>query len=268
VVAAALALAAALCISPPAHAGVVTYAATDVPKSADDGGEASSVIQGPGNLPTPIDLDVVGVRLNSSGIGSNTDKLLFLQGPDEFRNAGLLDGGCTTIAFNMNYDDSAPLLFTPPGDCTATGTRKPKYTPLNELLDQGPDTGVGFEGPWKLSLFDTGLPDATGPTTLSAWSLRVTFAPMTFTAEAEKQRLRKKLEVSARCSADCRVATAGDAKVREFGVHAFSTETLAVPLRRKRYRRLRRHGKARIALEASNPLGDRISREVKVKLTR
>jgi hypothetical protein len=243
----------------------VTYTSADVPKTIDDGGSATSVIFGPANLPVPTDLDVVSVRVSSSGAGSNTDKYLFLQGPDEVRTTGLLEGGCTTLGFNITYDDQAAAPFSAPGDCAATATRRPTFGSLNPLLDQGPEAGTKIEGTWSLSFIDTGLPDA-GPATLNGWGLRVTFAPMTFTAEAEKQKLKRKLRVEARCSADCSVRSMGDAKNRLYGLNGGSKETLRLPLKSGARRRLEDGGKAKIKLEASNDLGDLITTKVKVKV--
>jgi hypothetical protein len=275
---ASLAGTAALLLSAaPAGAGTATYMSTDVPKSIDDGIKAVSTVTIPPGLPPATDLDVVGAQVSGSA-GSNTDKFLLLgsaqNGPDFQMD---LLSSCPSLNLTASFDDEAGSLFTTPGDCTATGiTRKPKGGGVLKTLlfyDGGSDK-LYADGTWPLTFWDMGAPTATaGPATLSAWGLRVTYEPMTFTAEAEKQPLSKTVEVTVKCSAACDIHPSGDA--RPGSVHAGQgSDKLKLPLTRKARKRLRKRlrkrgrGKANLSLEATNDVGDAISRSLKVKLTK
>jgi hypothetical protein len=263
--AALAALAAAALLTPSASAAVVTYTSTDVPKTIGDGATATSVLHAPGNLPPVTDLNIVGVRVASSA-GNNSDKYLYLRAPND-GEASMLGGtgGCTTLGFNITYDDQAAAAFTAPGDCSATGARRPSLGTLSRLFAGDEFKGPNVEGTWTMNFVDPGAL-APGTASLNGWGLRVTFAAMTCKSRAKKQPLKKKLKVEVKCDSDAKVKAFGDAKRRSFNAHAGSDE-VKVPLKGGARNRLEGGGKAKIKLEASNELGDVLKEKVKVKIT-
>jgi len=260
---------AVLALAPAARAGVVTYPGT--PITIDDGQMVTGTAKVPDGTPPATDLDVVGVRV-TGGAGMHNDKVLELgsarNGPDFWIN---LIPGCPSLNLDITFDDQAGSKFTGPGDCTATGTRRPALGGvLTTLLffDAGNDK-LYADGTWPLRFWDMAGPAfMAAPATVSAWGLRVTFEPMTFTVSAEKQPLKKSVEVEVKCSADCDVHGGRDARGQAFHIKA-GAEKLKLPLKRKVRKRLRKKGgKAKLDLAATNDTGDAISRSLKVKLTK
>jgi hypothetical protein len=250
-----------------AQAGVVTYPGP--PLTVDDGMMVTSQVTVPGGRPPVTDLDVAGVQV-SGGAGFHNDQVLSLLSSRARDVTVDLMPGCQSLGLNIDFDDQAGSKFANP-DCTATGTRQPFAGRLRDLMFEDPANGhLEADGTWTMRFWDMNGPAFMAePATLSSWALRVTYEPMTFTAEAEKQPLRKTVEVTVKCSSACDIRPGGDARPGSF--HASKdSDKLKLPLTKKARRRLRKRGKGKVnlSLQATNSLNDAISRSLRVKLTK
>jgi hypothetical protein len=115
--------------------------------------------------------------------------------------------------------------------------------------------GKPSSGTWTLFLRDAGINGTSG--VFNDWTLTIVHAPFALTASANKQKLKKTLLVNASCNANCSLSTTGgDAAPSTFSLLQGQSQQLSVPLTKKARKRLRKKGKASIALNADDGYGD------------
>jgi hypothetical protein len=118
--------------------------------------------------------------------------------------------------------------------------------------------GTPASGAWTLIGFDKG--GDLDSYSMGPWSLRVTHAPLSLTTTNVK-RTKKGVRLTAACNGACTVKSGGQGKAKTFQLGADKPQTLTIPLKGKAVRA----GKAKVALTATNDIGDTAKRTVKAK---
>ncbi len=127
--------------------------------------------------------------------------------------------------------------------------------------------GKNSSGTWTLFVRDAGI--QLGGGVFNDWTLTITHAPFELTATANKQKLKKRLLVSATCNANCSLSSSADASPATFSLLQGESQQLSVALTKKARKRLAKRGKAMIGLSADDGYGDpAASATVKIKLKR
>jgi hypothetical protein len=265
-----LAMLGALALSASANAAFVTYTnSTQVllPVSASGTGPAgvSSSIQIPGRPPFDR-LEVTDVKLIYPG-GGALDMTMALRDPTgaEFSLIGS-NPACATMpaGSSISFSDGGAGAFgTSAATCPATGgavTVKP-----SDARTLGFFKGHTAAGKWDLIVRDPNTAALPQPH-LDGWSMRVTHAPLTMTATAKKQTLKKKLALQVTTDGDCTLSFGKDGK-GSTTLTANQPTTLKVKLKPTSLRRLDSGGKAKIQVVATNDLGGSATQTVKIKVS-
>jgi hypothetical protein len=256
-----------LALAATANATPVTYTNSDVPKSIAEGGTANSVVTVPAGRPPITDVDVVNIQLLAASNAADQQLSLTPPAPPSHQIVNL---GCAsyTPGTNLTHDQQAPgNPFGGAGTCPpGTGTYKPSTsvfssTPLADAVNNA------ASGTWTLQYHDSNVSGTGG--TLNGWGLRLTYEPLTITAKADAQKLKKTLLIrDVFCNANCSLTTGGDAKPATFAGLQNKPQSLRVSLTKKARKRLAEKGNARIALTADSGYGDVVTETVKVKIKR
>jgi hypothetical protein len=251
-----------------ADAATVTYTSSDPPQSVAEGGQAASSVTVPQGRTDAADIDVVGIQLLAAS--NSADQQLTLINPYGFQRL-IVNLGCTSYPAGTNFNldqDAAGNPFGGAGTCPpGTGTYKPSTSPQSgtPLADIGISPSSGR---WGLNYHDTNVSGSGG--TLNGWGLRITHEPLgcILRSENDEQQLKKPLLISAVCNAYYSLITGGDAKRVTLTVSDSHAHLVSAPLTKKARKRLRKKGKAKVALTVDDGYGDVISQTLKVKLKR
>ena len=246
---------AALLAAPAALATSVTYTSTDVPAVAHDNVSGVSDLIVPGGRPPEQKVEVVGLSAGTP-IGS-ADRALILEAPNAKTSTLMPTAVCDTWGFtNISVTDDAQFQLP----CSATDPPYKPATPLAPLLTPA-------AGKWTMTLADGINPSGDGQ--ISAWGLRITYAPLTVAATAAKQKVKKKsVAVTATCNGDCTLDASGDGTAT--GVKATSGVPIAVivllPKKAAKKAKAGKKKKVSLTLTATNDIGDKTTAAVVVPL--
>jgi hypothetical protein len=264
-----LAVLGTLALAASSNAAFVTYTNSTpvlLPVSATGTGPAgvSSSIQIPGRPPFDR-LEVTDVKLIYPG-GGALDMTLALRDPTgaEFSLIGS-NPACATMpaGSSISFSDGGAGPFgTSAATCPIGGAVTVKPSDPRTLAFF---KGRAALGRWDLIVRDpntAALPQAH----LDGWSMRVTHAPITLTATAKKQALKKKLRLQVTADGDCLLSFGKDGK-GSTSLTANQPTTVKAKLKPTSLHRLEDGGKARIGLTATNDLGGSASQTVKIKVS-
>jgi hypothetical protein len=246
---------AAILAAPAAHAASVTYTSTDVPAIAHDNVSGVSELTVPGGRPPEQKVEVVGLS-GGTPIGSS-DRALILKAPNAKTSTLMPTALCDTWGFtNTSITDDAQFQLP----CSSTDPPYKPATPLAPLLTPP-------AGKWTMTLADGANPSGDG--TISAWGLRITYAPLTVAATAVKQKVkRKSVSITATCNGDCTLDVTGGGTAT--GVKASSGVPVAaiVVLPKKAAKKAKAGKKKKVSLTvtATNDIGDKTTAAVTVPI--
>lgn len=261
---AALAAGATLAFAGTATAGTAIYTSTDVPKTLPSDSNGISTLTVPSGRPAVQSVDVVGVRLEWAGEGTDWRSSLRSPAGTEIQ---LYNDACDDMPANSNFtltDNSTILASDGPPFCTTQlvgGSGRPNV-PLSTFA------GTTASGQWSMPIRENGVVPG-GSKTLHGWGLRIVHAPLVATGSGKKQKLRSRLTIQARCDTDCDVATGGNARPSSTPLTPNTDTLLKVTLKKKARKRLAKGGaKAQIKLTFTNVLGDVVEKAFKVRIAR
>jgi hypothetical protein len=256
------------CFASSAAAGAADYTTTagfTIPNNTGINGIPSSVFVPPGRTAVQkVELTELQPTFTAGG---GTDLELRLQSPTA-TELTLFGTGCATFPNTTNFsmNDEASELAGSAGFCATEvvgGAGRPNNvdTETFSIFNGATSSGV-----WTLIVRDVGLQAPTG--IWKGWNLRITHAPPVLTAKAARQRLARTLTLRAGCNAECSLRIGGAARPRTERLAPNSPTLLAVSLKKKVARKIRRRGRgrARVRLTATDPTGGTATRIVRIRL--
>jgi len=241
-----------------ASAATVTYRNDTTQFNPLTSSPGVSTIRVPAGRTPVAKIELPGARLSANS-PNGSDAGLTLTGPQGTTPPfDLVSGACDL------YSPNAPIDFTDSatntvGTPNCSGGLKPEDARTLALFNGGPSSGT-----WTATVTDNNTGNGLTFAFLG-WGLRITHAPFGFTVRARKQKLHKKLRLSASCNAKCTITSSGDVKTRQLVQAQNVNAKFKLPLKGKAFNRLEDGGKAKLTLVADDGYGDLFTQRVKIR---